>query len=470
MATLSSLMNLATSALLADQSALNATSNNVANQSTPGYTREVVNFQEADSVTIGGQSVGQGVTTTGATSVRDRVLEQRVQQQTQVSSQSSTVSSALSDIENIFGLSSTSGSAASTTLGSAIDSFFNSFSTLESNPSDSSTRQNVLSAAQSLVSAFNEASTQLTGIGTSLDSQVGSITGQVNALTSQIASLNQQIASQSPNSDAGVLEDQRQEALGQLSQLVGVDQITTENNGLTLTTANGAVLVSGSQSYALQTTVVGGQTHVLAGPDQQDITTSLAGSGGSLGGTIEARDQVLPTYENQLDQLAYSIGTAVNTQNEAGLDGNGNAGAALFNIPGTAAGAAASISVATTDPQSIAAASTSEGATGDTNAIALAGIANQTVVSGQTPDGYFASFVGQLGNAASAASSDATVQQSALSQLTTQRDDLSSVSLDQEAANMTQYQRSYEAAAKVFSIVDQLMADALNLGVPAAVS
>jgi len=117
--------------------------------------------------------------------------------------------------------------------------------------------------------------------------------GQVNSLTKTIASLNAQITSLSPNADAGALEDQRQQAIAQLSQLVGLDQISTENNGITLTTSGGAVLVSGSKSFALSTTQVSGTTHILAGVDGQDVTSNL--TGGDLGGVLQARDQQLPS-------------------------------------------------------------------------------------------------------------------------------------------------------------------------------
>src|SRR5690348_8725957 len=83
MGTLTSLMNLSREALMADQEALNITANNVANQNTPGYTRQVANWQSVDLVTINGVSYGGGVSVS-AVSQRDRILEQRVQQQTQV--------------------------------------------------------------------------------------------------------------------------------------------------------------------------------------------------------------------------------------------------------------------------------------------------------------------------------------------------------------------------------------------------
>lgn len=465
MGSLTSLLNLSQQALMADQSALNITANNVANQNTPGYTREVVTWQSGDTVSINGGLVSTGPSVT-AVSQRDRILDQRLQQQTQIQSQSSTLSSALSQIEDIFGLSSTSTSAASTALGSSIDGFFNSLTT---NPSDASTRQSVLSAADTLASIFNSAAGQLSGISSGLDQQVGTIVGQVNSLTSSIASLNQQIASLSPNADAGTLEDQRQQAISQLSQYVGLNQITTENNGISLTTSNGAVLVSGNNAYAMTTTNVAATTHILAGTNpQQDVTSGL--TGGQLGGVLNARDQQIPAITSQLDQLAYAIGTAVNQQNQQGVDGNGNPGQPLFTLPATATGAAASITVATTDPQAIAAAAIGQGASGSSNATALSNLATATIISGETASGYLAAFLGQVGTAAASANTDSTTQQASLSQLTTQVNSLSGVSLDEEASNLTNYQRSYEAASKVFTIVDTLLASALNLGEETTVS
>ena len=102
MGTITSLMDIARLALTADQEALNVTSNNVANQNTAGYTREVVEFQSADTVTLSGGTFGSGVTAS-ATSQRDRVLEQQVQQQTQVQAQSGALESALQQVQNVFG-------------------------------------------------------------------------------------------------------------------------------------------------------------------------------------------------------------------------------------------------------------------------------------------------------------------------------------------------------------------------------
>jgi flagellar hook-associated protein 1 len=467
MGTITSLMDIAQQALMADQEALNVTSNNVANQNTAGYTREVVSFQTVDAVTLSGDSFGSGVTAS-ATSQRDRVLEQRVQQQTQNQAQSGALVSALQQIQNIFGLSSTTNDASSTVLGTASNSFFSALSALAGNPSDTATRQNVLTAANALAGAFNSVANQLAQVSTSLNQQAVSDVGQVNSLTATIASLNGQIASLSPNADAGALEDQRQLAIGQLSQLVGLNQISTEDNGITLTTSGGAVLVSGSKSFAVSTTQVGGVTHILAGVDSQDVTSNL--TGGDLGGVLQARDQQLPSYQSALDSLAFGIGTQVNQQNALGVDASNNPGGALFSLPPTQSGAAALIQVATNNPNAVAAAAPGEGSAGNTNASALADLSNAAVAGGQTASGFLASFLGQVGSDVSAATTDNSAQQATLTQLTTQRDSVSGVSLDEEASNLTQYQRAYQSAAQVFNIANSVMASALNLGVETSVT
>ncbi len=468
MGTLTALMSVSSQALQADQTALDVTSNNVANQNTVGYTRESVTFQSSVAVTVDGV-VTSGVNT-GPTAVsqRDRVLEQRVQQQTQAQAQSGAIESALQQVQSVFGLSSTSTSSSSTTLGTAMDGFFSALSLLASNPGNSPTRQGVLAAATTLTSAFNSTSNQLAQISSGLDQQVASDVGQVNMLTKSIASLNGQIATLSSHRDAGVLENQRQAAIVQLSQYIGLDQVSTEGNGISLATGNGTLLVGGSSSYSLSTTQIAGTTHLIAGPAEADITASV--TGGQLGGTIYARDHQLSGFTSKLDTLANGIASEINAQTALGVDESGSTGLPLFIIPSGVAGTSGIISVAINDPLKIAAAGSGQGITGSTNAQALAMLSTANIVGGTTGSGYYSSLLAEIGSATAGATTDNSAQQASLTQLTTQRDALSGVSLDQEAANLTQYQRSYQAAAKVFSVVDSIMASALNLGVTTSVA
>lgn len=466
MATLNTAFMIASNALEQDQSALTVISNNVANANTPGYTREIVDWEQNDPVTINGASYGMGANTTGPLSQRSLVLDGMLQQQTQVESGSSARLQALDQLQSIFnqGTDSDSSSNATSGIGQDISQFFTALSQLESSPADDSQRQQVLTAATTLAGDFNAAASQLSAQQSSLDEQSISVVGQVNALTQSIAQLNQQIQSSSPNSDAGTLEDQRQQDLLQLSQLVGIHQIQTENNGLTITTSSGAVLVSEGQSYSLTTGTVDGVTHIF---DSQgtDVTSDLAAGGGQIGGILTVRDQDIPQAQNSLDTLAYDLGTAINQQNEAGADANGNAGVAIFNLSATSTGAAAAISVAITDPSQIAAAATGNGPSDDSNLIQMADLQNQAIIGGTTPTDYFSNFVTGIGSLVSEVSTQNGAQQVSLTQLQNQVNSFSSVDLNEEASSLETMEQSYEAASKIFTTLDLVMTAALNLGV-----
>src|SRR5579862_2082231 len=114
------------------------------------------------------------------------------------------------------------------------------------------------------------------------------------------------------------------------------------------------------------------------------------------------------------DTLAFDFGSAVNAANEAGGDANGNAGVAIFNLPATSAGAAAAISVAITSPAQIAAAGAGQGPSDDTNLLAMAALANQSIIGGATPANYFSDFVSTLGSLVSQVQTQNAAQQASV--------------------------------------------------------
>jgi flagellar hook-associated protein 1 FlgK len=471
MATISTAFNIATGALDADQAALDIVANNTANVNTPGYTLEMPTWEQSDSVSLNGVNFGMGVTLTGAESQRSLVLDQAMQQQTQTESASSARLTALDQMQALFSGATSAGTDAnaSSGIGSDLSNLFDALSSLESSPADDSVREQVLSAANTLASDFNSTASQMESQRESLDQQGTSVVGQANTLLQDIAQLNLQIETTSPHADAGTLEDQRQQDLTSLSELIGIRTVTTENNGLTVTTTNGALLVSEGQAFQVTSGESDGVTRFL---DSQgtDITGDLMAGGGQLGGILTARDQDIPQAEGSLDQLAYAIASQMNTQNAAGSDLNGNPGGAIFSLPAGAtaanpAGSAAGISVVMTDPVQIAAAAAGAGTSDNTNVTALANIANAAIVDGTTPTQYFSDFVTTLGSLVTEVSSENTAQQAALTQLQNQIGSLSGVSLNDEAASLETLEQSYQAASKVFTVLDQVMTSALNLGV-----
>jgi flagellar hook-associated protein 1 FlgK len=468
MGTINSALNLITGALEADQVALNVTANNVANASNQSYTREVPNWVENQPIYINGMANGQGVTVTGGVSQRDNVLNQRLDQQQQLSASSSSLLSALTTIQSSF--TPASSTSASGNIGTDITSFFDAYTQLESNPTNNADRQGLLSAATTLAGDISNTATGLNAQQSSLDQSATAVVAQVNAITKSLAEVNQQIQSLSPNQDAGALEDQRQSDLSQLSQLIGINQITTEQNGLSVTTTGGQLLASEGSSFQITSGSLNGVTHFFIGGT--DITSALASGGGQLGGLLTARDQSIPTTLASLDQLAYGIATQVNTVNNAGTDLNGDNGNAgnIFNAPTQVAGSAASMQVVMTDPNKIAAAGLGLGTGDSANATAGANLATQSIINGETPSNFYSNLVSTLGATVSETTTENSALSASVTQLQTQVSSLSGVNLNDEASNLQEFQRSYQAASEVFTILNSIMASAVNLGVETAVA
>lgn len=457
MGTLDSALSIIVGSLDADQGALSVTSNNLANANTPGYDRQIAQFSENDPIVVGNLSFGSGVTLEQAQTVRSNVLQLQLNQETQTSGQLDSFVSGMTQVESLFN------ETAGTGLQAPLSAFFSSLQQLSTNPSDSSLRVGVISAAQNLATAFNQSSSALTTQQSDLNQSVEQSVSQVNTLTGQIAQLNNQITGMTQSGeDPSTLIEQRDVALQNLSNTIGINVIAGNSNNITVTTGNGSPLVVGDQSFALQT-----QTNTTTGMQDvfsqgQDITTQI--SSGELGGQIQVRDQQIPSILNQLDTLASSIENSVNTQSEAGYDLNGNRGTALFTAPPAGVtGAAASMGVAISDPSLVAA--SSDGTSGSNgNANALAALANQNIVDGQTPSNYYSGTVFQIGNAVSNATAEQTAAQQVTQQIQNQIGALSGVSLDEEAANLTTYQQAYDASARVVTIISELMNEAINLG------
>jgi flagellar hook-associated protein 1 FlgK len=452
MGSLSSSLLIASQALNADQGALDATSNNIANQNTPGYSREVAVLTEAAPTEEGNVTYGNGVVLQQIQSVTDQVLQIQISDQNQQQSSAQAQYSALQQVQGLF-------SDPTQGIGADFTAFFNSISQLSTDPTNMPDRQAVLSAAQTLAGDFNSTEQNLDSIQSSLNQSVTQNVTQINTLTQQIAQLNVQVGQmQKLGQDPGSLGDQETQLIQQLSQLTNVNQIQTEN-GLTLTTGNGTPLVVGGQSFALQTTSgPAGMTDISS--QGQDITSSL--QGGQLGGNLQVRDTVIPSLLTQLDNLASQFSTSMNTAQASGYDLNGNAGQPLFSDT-TGPGAASNLKVAITDPSLIAA--SSDGTPGSNGNVAnLMAVQSTALPSGEDPLDSYSSLVSQTGNLTDQAQAQVTSTTASLNQLNNQLGAVSGVNLDEETTNLMNYQRAYEAAARVVSTVDALTQSVLDMG------
>ena len=449
---LTSILSVASDALNADTGALAVTNNNIANVNTTGYSRQIVNLS-ASALEGSGTPQDNGVTFEGYSSVRDQVLQLGINQKTSDAGSLSTQSASWSAIETAF-------SGTDTGLGATLASLFSGLSGLSTNPQDAATRQTALSAASEVVDAFHQAASSLADAQSDADQTVAGTVAQVNQLSTQIASLDQQLSqAQSSGQDGGSIQDQRDQLTTQLSQLVGVNVISTGTT-LTLALSNGTPLVMGGTAYSLQAaTGTDGKTHVLDS-DGQDITSTTGG--GSLGGALEIRDSSVPALSSTLNQLASQFATSMNAAQATGYDANGNPGQPMFSLPSGVANAAAGISLALSSASGIAA--SSDGSAGGSGNISnLLAVQTQSLPSGQTPESTYAGLVQSIGVSGATVTANLNATNSALSQLTTQQSSESGVSVDQETTNLLRYQQAYSAAAQVINTVNNLFSVTLNM-------
>jgi len=441
-------------ALMAQQGAMDAITNNIANANTPGYSRQVPVFTEVSPTCQGSLVFGNGVALERFQSVRDELLEYRIQEETAQQSSADAQTNATQQIEALF-------SSSGQDIGSQMSAFFGSISSLSADPANLALRTQMLTAGQTLARSFHTTIAQLTQIQQGLNGSVVQDVENINQIAQQIAGLNTQlVALQAAGQDGGTVKDQQTELVRQLSQLTAVSVIQTEG-GISVTTGNGTALVVGNAVFSLETSIGSdGMQHVVS--QGQDITTTL--QGGSIGGNLEVRDGTILQTVNQLDTLAYEFTNAFNAAHEQGTDLTGNPGSDFFAPLNSATGAATQVNVALTDPATIAA--SSDGSAGSNgNLTQLLAVQTSALPSGETPTDSYSNVIFQVGSIAAEAQSESEASAMSLAQLSDQRSALSGVSINEESVNLIRYQQAFEAAARVITTIDQLNQVALNMGV-----
>ncbi len=454
MSSLNGTLSISLRALLAAQTELQTSSNNIANVNTPGYARRQVVLQEAPSLGSGPMAQPGGVEVSKITSIRDKVIELRTLDEVQKQTHDQAISDSLSTVETLFG-------EGTGTIGNEVSGFFSAASQLTTDPNNTALRQSLLTAAGNVASTVQSTTQQIAATRTNLDRGVVQSVSSINQLTAQIAAINVEVSNKEKlGQDPGALADQRGNLIRQLSGLIDVSSIDS-SDGLTLTTSTGQPLVVGDKSYALTLGFnQAGNSDVYS--SGQDITSKI--TGGKLGGLIEVRDTRLPDMQSQLDTFAAGFANAVNAAQAQGFDANGNAGQNLFVAPAQVTGAADAMRVALTDPKMIAASSDTSGGNG--NLQILLAVETSPLANGMTPGDYYSNMVFQVGEQVQNAKADAQAGSLLVTQLDDQRGAISGVDINEEAANLIRYQQAFQAAARVINVVSQLTSDMVNLGVP----
>lgn len=335
---MASIFNIGVSALLAQQRALAVTANNIANASTPGYSRQRVEFSERPADRIGTFFIGSGVDVGGIRRMSDELASAQMRGASSAFHRAEAFASLASVVENLL---------ADEELGLAatLQSFANALQDVANDPASTSARQAFLSEARTLVARFESIDDRLTALEGEVARRQDVAATEISSLGASLAELNQRIlTTSSPSGPPSDLLDQRDKLLERLAELVDIDAVTQADGSTSVFIGSGQALVLGGTSMELGTVPGRFDPHhpelvLRSGGSDVVVTQFLAG--GELGALVDFRREMLSPTRAAIGQIAVGLVSAANAAHANGMDLHGDLGQALFAIaPPAALGAA----------------------------------------------------------------------------------------------------------------------------------
>ena len=323
---MSDILGIGISSLLANRSGLDVTGNNIANVNTPGYSRQRLDLTNRVGAITSYGFAGAGVTVRGVERLSDSFVFAREIAGTASLSRVETFTTEAKRTDALL-------SDADTGLGTTLNSFFDSLSVMATTPSSTATRQTVIVAADALAGRFNDLQGQLDADERSINSRISQTVTEINNYASTIASLNDRISlalGASGGKPPNDLVDQRAQAIRELSERVSVTTVAQDDGALNVFVANGQSLVVGTNTSALGTRPNEFDSSRTEVSVQGGAVISSQVGGGTLGGLLDTRREILDPAREKLGRIAITLSETVNTQQAKGIDQNGNFGGPLF--------------------------------------------------------------------------------------------------------------------------------------------
>jgi flagellar hook-associated protein 1 FlgK len=437
------------SGLSAAQAAMETTSNNIANASTVGYTRQRVDLVSRTPYARRYGIVGQGVDIAGITRARVTGLDAQVRLSASAQGRLDVLADMLAHTEAVMGEPDAGITSTMTGLWNALDE-------LTLDPPNTTAREHVISALGDLAGRINSVAEKWQIEETTASNSLESYVDKTNAMLQEVADLNKQILdARALPGEPNDLLDQRDLLIDELSNIAGVTAFTTDNGAMRVS-INGLSLVTD--------TVV---TPLSYNASTFEITHSSGGTvvpGGELAGFQSYLTTELPGFFDELNTFASDLADALNAQHSAGYTPGGAAGGDLLTY--TVGKEALTLSVAVSNQSEIAAAGSGPPVADfdGVNAEALSNLRQLLTADGGTAtlDDAIRSVISYVGEMTAAAASGAKSQAALTTAAENARLQAHGVSIDEEMVNLITYQRAYEAAARVMTAVDQNLDTLIN--------
>ena len=453
-------LSIAVSALRANQHAMTVTAHNVANANTEGYKRQEAVFQASDpsmgNFAIAGVGVpllGTGVQIQTVRRMQTDFVDSQIRMMNQQYGSWTARNDSLQQIEPALSEPGDQG------ISAAMDRFWNAWNELSTSPESLPARTWVAESGVALADRIRTLNGTLRNVQAETDQLVTSKADEINELAHQIANLNTEIVrSTTGGFQPNDLLDRRDMLIENLSKIIRVE-VNGAGGADMMISIGGKNLVQGDLVTDIE---------IVDGPNGwsqlqwTDEAKPVAVNGGEIKGLMYSRDTMIEDYITQLDDFTKAFVNRVNALHLTGKDMSGNQAVEFF-VAGSGAGNI-QVNPALEDNPSLVAAS-GTGAPGDNaTADAISAIREETFAAfdNETLQTIYSRLIAKIGADTREANSQVNTANISLKQLKMQRESTAGVSLDEEMANMTRFQQGYNAAARVFSVVNDMMDTIIN--------
>ena len=449
---LNSVFSIAKSSLFAHQQALAVTSANLANANNPAYSRQVALFGTMAPDHRASFSFGTGVAVEDVMRIRNSVTDTQIRANNQGYYDAEKKSLVLRQIESLFSEPSEFG------LSNLMTKFFNSWDELALDPSSVSLRTSVVQSAQMLTEKIQNVHNGISNTKLDLRSDAENISTSINNVIKQLHTVNKQIYEATVvGSTANDLIDTRDTLLEELSQYANINVNIDENNVANVA-IGGVFAVDGLHFKQFKINQDGGKISLTT--DGDEATARL--SGGSLNAILEMHNKVLPEKINKLDEFVNSLMENVNSIHSKGYSITDPAITGIDFFTKYENGKLEINKDIKEDHLMLAI--SEDGTSGNNNiALQLAELKSSSLLNNKTLSENYSELVSGVANEINLQQQNAESYGLVLNQLEQTKMQYSGVSTDEEMMNVMKYQRSYDAAAKLITVADELMQTLLNL-------
>ena len=332
MVTLFGILNIGSRALNAAQSGLNTAGNNVANVNNESYSRQRTVQTSVDPIMFPNGAAGQGVSVVTIERIKDMLLEIQINEATSDKNYSEEFDGIITRIGSIMNdpltnISDTSNNASNGGLNNLLSNFFDSFHELSNTPEAPEIRAAVVESARTLAESFSIISNNFQVLRSDLNEQVKFYTAEINQKTQEIASLNERIAAIEGGSQVNANDylDRRDQLVEELAEIVPIKVIDNPNGTINVSIAGQAIVDNVGTTTLQLESVVGKNLDILSiriGAGGMDVIDDDLRNG-KLGAILDARDRLLPSLQDQIDELARGVMYEVNKIHcgSAGVEG-----------------------------------------------------------------------------------------------------------------------------------------------------